>query len=129
MINYANLLGIPFKGGGRDLDGLDCYGVVLKVYKLFGIDLPDWGSTLGESEIDRKFRSISGSWEKIDVPEIPSIVAFWVTNPEYVSHIGVVIDNDKFIHIREKISVAVERLSHPVWNIRIVGFYRWKNIN
>ena len=129
MINYANLLGIPFKSGGRDLNGLDCYGVVLQVYKLCGIDLPDFGSISGEMMVDNKFKIVSAYWEKIETPEVLSVVAFWSLNPKYVTHIGVVIDNDKFIHIREKISVAVERLSHPVWNIRIVGFYRWKNIN
>lgn len=36
-------IGIPYVGEGRSRDGLDCYGLVLLIYKdHFGIELPDW---------------------------------------------------------------------------------------
>ena len=35
-------LGIPYKNMGRDLEGLDCWGLVLALYKdILKIDLPD----------------------------------------------------------------------------------------
>ena len=36
-------VGIPYEFGGRDLDGLDCYGLVKRVYAdQYQTQLPDW---------------------------------------------------------------------------------------
>ena len=35
-----NLLGIPYRFGGVDIDGFDCSGLVFYVYDCFGIEVP-----------------------------------------------------------------------------------------
>ena len=43
MIDYSDLIGVPFKNQGRDKNiGLDCYGLVMEVYKKLGIQLPEY---------------------------------------------------------------------------------------
>lgn len=128
-MNCAHLLGVPFKYGGRDQTGVDCFGLLIMIYKMFGIDIPDHELKKGMCLVDKKIREISVDWEKIDAPEVPCAVVFWITNPDFITHIGVVIEEDKFIHAREHISVCIERLSSPAWNKRIKGFYRWTKHN
>ena len=128
MSKYSHLVGIPYKNNGRDEKGLDCYGLVMQVYKILGIELPDYNS-VPEPEpwlINEMIKNNEYDWIKLGKYEIPCVVTFWMTNPDFTSHIGVVIEEDRFIHARGT-SVCVERLSSPVWSKRIKGFYRWKN--
>jgi cell wall-associated NlpC family hydrolase len=50
MINLRDLLGIPFTNRGRTLDGLDCYGLVMEVYKKFDITLPEYNADFDDTE-------------------------------------------------------------------------------
>jgi cell wall-associated NlpC family hydrolase len=36
-------LGVPYKNGGRDLNGIDCWGLIVAIYKLIGIEVLDMG--------------------------------------------------------------------------------------
>ena len=128
MSKYSHLLGIPYKDNGRDEKGLDCYGLVMQVYKILGIELPDYNS-VSEPEpslVNEIIKNNGCDWTKLEKYEIPCVVTFWVLNPDYTSHIGVVIEKDRFIHTRGT-SVCMERLSSPMWTKRIRGFYQWKN--
>lgn len=66
-------IGIPYKFGGREWDGVDCYGLVKLVYKEeYGILLPDW--LTDRLDIRDRTRRIqdqvcSGTWEDVDDPE------------------------------------------------------------
>ncbi len=123
-VDYTDLLGRRFRYGGRGPECYDCYGLVMEVYRRFGIQLPDCGTASTPAEIDAMIKEFSRHWVKIRQPEIPSVVAFYIRRP-YVSHLGVVIGPDRFIHIMQRSLVTVERLSSPVWRHRIAGFYRW----
>ena len=54
-LNWLNdYVGLPYKFGGRDYDGVDCYGLTKLIYaEEYGVELPDW---LG-SRIDLKGRA------------------------------------------------------------------------
>ena len=128
MSEYSHLIGIPYKDNGRDKKGVDCYGLVMQVYRILGIELPDYNS-VPEPEprlINEIIKNNEYDWIKLEKYEIPCVVTFWMTNSDFTSHIGVVIEEDRFIHARGT-SVCIERLSSPVWGKRIKGFYRWKN--
>lgn len=41
MIYYEDLLQVPYKAGGRSLDGLDCFGLILECCKRANEPIPD----------------------------------------------------------------------------------------
>lgn len=130
LFNYIDLLGTPFKMGGRDKTGLDCYGLVKELYSRVGITLPEYTSS-HLSANDKTIISMMISqgldlFSRIYTPEPFSLVTFFI-RPPFTTHIGVVMpDKYRFIHILKDTSVAVERLDAPEWEKRITGYFKWK---
>ena len=66
-------IGLPYKHGGRDWEGVDCYGLVKLVYQEeYGITLKDWATEF--MSIREKSDTISsvvcgGDWEDVEEPE------------------------------------------------------------
>lgn len=81
-INYADLIGVQFKNRGRDItSGVDCYGLVMEVYRRFGIDLPEFTADFDDVE---KINSLicteavkTSVWREVSKGEIsaPCIIA------------------------------------------------------
>ena len=113
MIRYDDLIGVPFKNHGRDVKtGLDCYGLVMEVYRRCGIDLPEFDAEYDDVEkisgiIDGE-RAKENIWKKCDKANlpVPCILAIRFGVPKgVVNHTGCYIGDGKFIHIRENIGV------------------------
>ena len=126
QINYTDLLGKDFEYGERGPDTYDCYGLAIEIFKRYGISIPDYGFAKDKKDIHKMIEEFSRGWEKAIFPLHPCIVAFFIHKP-FVSHIGVVIGQDKFIHILDKSKVTVERLSAIEWKNKIAGYYQWQN--
>lgn len=123
---YEDLVGIPFKCGGRDTIALDCYGLAMLLYERLGIKLPEFGASEDFSIISQLIKEGEVYFEKLEKPEPFCLVAFVIRNP-YVSHIGIVLEDcNYFIHTMAKRSTAIERLDDLSWSHRIKGFYKWK---
>ena len=131
MIDYDDLIGIPFINGGRDRNkGFDCYGLVMEVYRRCGIALPEYTADWDDEE---KINSIvqreagTTAWHRVKAPlPVPCLVALRMgTPPGIVNHTGVYIGHGKFIHTRAKIGVCVSRIYSPAWRGVIDGFYEY----
>lgn len=131
MIDYDDLIGIPFINGGRDRNkGFDCYGLVMEVYRRCGIALPEYTADWDDEE---KINSIvqreagTTAWHCVKAPlPVPCLVALRMgTPPGIVNHTGVYIGHGKFIHTRAKIGVCVSRIDSPAWRGVIDGFYEY----
>ena len=131
MIDYDDLIGIPFINGGRDRNkGFDCYGLVMEVYRRCGIALPEYTADWDDEE---KINSIvqreagTTAWHRVKAPlPVPCLVALRMgTPPGIVNHTGVYIGHGKFIHTRAKIGVWVSRIDSPAWRGVIDGFYEY----
>ena len=45
MIDVSDLIGVPFVNHGRDIhDGLDCYGLVMEVFRRYGKHIPEYNA-------------------------------------------------------------------------------------
>lgn len=124
-MNYTDLLGKPYKHGGRGVGGYDCYGLVIEIYKRLGLEVPLLNSP--EADLRHDFYiGLSVQFIKLEKPEPNCMVALQI-KPGIVSHVGVVLpDCIRFIHILQSCSVVIEKLSNPRWHRRIAGYYKCK---
>ena len=62
-------------------------------------------------------------WEEVAHPMPGDVVVF--RRGRRPNHMGVCIGRGRFLHVEEGSRSCVERLSSPIWQPRIVGFYRY----
>jgi cell wall-associated NlpC family hydrolase len=125
MIYYGDLIGKPFKYGGRGPDEFDCYGLVSFLYEREKrIVLPAQQSFSDPSIINTIIDQKSTFFEPIPAIEPECLVTFRIFR-NFISHIGMMINEYQFIHIMENRRVVVDRIDDIAWNHRVGGFYRW----
>lgn len=120
---WRDLLGSGFEYGGRG-PTYDCYGLAIEVWNRMGKELPNqYQSTDDPGVIHER---IDGGHKKhlkrLDGPRAGALVLFRIV-PPYVSHIGVMVDDHRFIHIMSKRSVTVDRIDNVYFGPKIVGYY------
>jgi cell wall-associated NlpC family hydrolase len=118
-------LRVRYVHGGRDpLVGLDCWGLILCIYREFGLSLIDFDdypvewARIGE---DYFLKNYYRQFEKFTIPARLDIALF--KNNGVCDHAGLVLNDGKFIHC-SKVGVSVGRFK--TWAPRIEGFYRLK---
>lgn len=125
--DFNKYIGIPYKPAGRDVTGTDCYGLVRLVQKeQFGIELPSFDTEYDgndEARLEELIKQYKEGWEQIDKPEAGSVVLFSVLG--YESHIGIAVDSESFLHVRENMDSVIEPFSTSRWNKRIVGHFKY----
>lgn len=120
-------IGIPFKDKGRDINGIDCWGLARLVYKQeYNIDLPSFSSDYEANDNLRMQDLIAQykeGWEKIETPIEGCLVLFNIMGSE--THIGVAVSDTHFIHTRDGMDSAIESFDSFKWNKRISGYYKY----
>jgi len=96
MVNVADLVGLPYKVHGRDVSGLDCFGLIWLIAKRNGTPIkdPDYKGFDPSLEIEREGRL----------------------------HLGYSIDNERMIHCAINEGVIVE----SIFNYKVKGYYKFK---
>ncbi len=121
-------LGIPYQHHGRSLSGLDCYGLILEVFKNQGVRLWDihdeYDQEWSWKGKDFFIENYAREWEKVLDPRFMDVVCF-KNGKDIVNHAGVLLGEGKFIHA-VKAGVVVSKLTDSQWQKRFVGFYRYK---
>ena len=118
-----DLIGVPYKPHGRDLNGLDCYGlVILAIEILTGIKIPDviyedtdTKSNFGTSA--KLFEKVK--YEKLEKPQKNCIIVF-----DKGTHCGVYLGHGEFIHCNKN---GVNIAQMCLWECRISGVYKVSN--
>ncbi|MDP4085831.1 MAG: C40 family peptidase [Bacillota bacterium] len=107
-----HLIGTPYHYGGESPRGFDCSGFVNYVFKQNGISLTRSSSTLW----------VSGG---IRVSEpMPGDILFFNTNGSSVSHVGIYIGNNEFVHSASG-GVQISCLSEKYYRHTYVGSKRF----
>jgi peptidoglycan endopeptidase LytE len=108
-------LGAPYRLGGFSAQGIDCSGLVKKIYQFFDIDLPRTAS-----EQSRVGMSVA----RDDLSE--GDLLFFNTRRR-VGHVGIYIGNNEFVHAASrKRGVRVDNLDTPYFNKRFIRAVRLK---
>jgi len=132
----SRYVGIPFRSHGRDRSGCDCYGLVrLVLREQFGVEVPsyagDYPDALERAEvaalIARRQCSFSagdgGSWRAIAAPAPGAAIVLRIAGEPW--HVGVVIAERWFLHLRPGTDSCLERYDSIRWRRRIGGFYHY----
>jgi probable lipoprotein NlpC len=126
MIYVKDLIGIPYKDHGRDISGMDCYGVVIEVLRRKGISVPDVFYPDTKNETNKKILEVLEKGipnTELHKPEEGAVVEILVMGQP--SHVGVCLGDGTFIHSLKKIGVVIEPLYR--YRHKIKGFYRVSN--
>lgn len=104
-------LGVPYVYGGSTPNGFDCSGFIQYVFKQHGITLS---------------RTVSQMWN--DGKSVSSLqvgdLVFFNTSGSGVSHAGIYIGNNQFIHAGSSTGVTIASLNNSYWKPRYLGAKR-----
>ena len=107
-------LGTKYRRGGYGRLGIDCSGLVYVVYRDFAnLHLPP--------NTKKLFNRLS----RVDKRELAyGDLVFFSFNGDYVSHVGIYIGDNKFVHASESRGVIISSLSERYYRDTFVGARR-----
>lgn len=115
FVNAAqSVMGIPYAWGGSSLNGFDCSGFIYYAANLAGKKM---GRYSAEGYYSRTFY--------VDQPQPGDLVFFENTYKKGISHVGIYIGANQFIHADEKKGVSIANLSNPYYTAHFDGFKRF----
>ncbi len=119
---YADLIGVPFMDGGRDKDGMDCWGLVRECFRRQGIAVRDYSiSAMEEVKISEQMEKERPLWEKLHEPRDGCLVLMRTDSSLWANHAGIYIGDGKFIHAYPSAGVCISAIKR--WKSHIVGYY------
>ncbi|MBQ2594461.1 MAG: C40 family peptidase [Candidatus Riflebacteria bacterium] len=127
----SRFIGIPFKVGGEDFEGCDCWGLVKLYFKqVLDIDIPDYRvdeSLIKEEISDKLIEKLKDNspWEMIDKPE-PNCVVLLALGRDYINHAGVYVGRGQMLHAYSTSNSCIVNIDSPTWSYMVKGYVRLK---
>lgn len=106
-------VGVPYVFGGKTPIGFDCSGFIYYVHQFAGLDIVRMSAEDYYKEA-----------AKVLLPEIGDLVFFKDTYKVGISHMGIYMGNNKFVHASSK-GVEITNLDNVYWQKHFVGFKRF----
>ena len=115
LLNAAHSqTGVPYVWGGATTSGFDCSGFVYYAYKEAGMGINRLSS---QGYYDRSYY--------VDKPQVGDLVFFANTYRKGISHLGIYLGDDKFIHAGSSTGVTVSSLNDSYWKKHFDSFKRF----
>jgi cell wall-associated NlpC family hydrolase len=104
-----DLLGKPYKNGGRGPDAFDCSGLVYYAFKKSGLALPVTAEEQGRTGVEvQREATLPGD-----------LVIFKIKRG---FHVGILLNDREFVHASKSRGVAIDDLALPYWVKTLYGF-------
>jgi len=127
-LDVSEYSSIPFREKGRDINGVDCWGIVYLIYRdRLGVELPvytdQYKNTEDEKELSALINNEKLSWVEVEEPEMFDVLVLRLKGRPM--HVGLYIGNGRFIHCMENVGTTVEKMNSMAWKDRLLGIYRY----
>ena len=106
-------LGVPHCMGGTSMKCLDCSGLLVIVFAKNGIHLPH------NSEEQARYGKIISGTDKLKKGDMVFFIRSYKTH-HFITHSGIYIGNNNFIHTSSSNGVIITSLSDPWWKDRFI---------
>lgn len=117
-VDVANsLVGTPYLYGGNTPEGLDCSGLIYYAFNQGGLKI-------GRESSEGYF---NGNTTQVNNPIAGDLVFFQNTYKDGISHMGIYIGNNKFIHSGTD-GVEISDVTYSYWSTRLVAYKRFDAI-
>ncbi|MEY2194038.1 LysM peptidoglycan-binding domain-containing protein [Neobacillus sp. BF23-41] len=113
IASAKKLIGIPYVWGGSTPAGFDCSGFVYYAAKQAGMDIGRY--------------SASGFYDRtyyVNTPKAGDIVFFENTYKKGISHLGIYLGNNQFIHANDS-GVMISNMQSPYYQAHFESFKRF----
>lgn len=129
----TDYLGIPWKTGGRERDGLDCWGLARLVYAdQLGIPMTEHANTLADhpeviAQVERVELAQTRAWREIDKSEAEDLDGIAFGRPgKGFSHVGIYVkDADAVLQAHRRgcsVITSLQQMHELGWTLQ--KFYR-----
>ncbi|WP_027517888.1 NlpC/P60 family protein [Bradyrhizobium sp. WSM1417] len=130
---FEPYVGIPYLERGRSISGCDCYGLVrLVLAELRGAELPSfveaYVSATDRAALARLIAGEIAPWQPVAFGEERPFDGVLMRAGRLLSHIGLVVEPGRLLHVSEGEESRIERYRAPPLSHRVVGFYRWQAV-
>ncbi|WP_332651198.1 C40 family peptidase [Lysinibacillus sp. 54212] len=116
----SKYIGVKYSYGGTTSKGFDCSGYVRQVFKELGVSLPR-----SSGEMYKKGTAV----KKADLQK-GDLVFFKTSSRSAVSHVGIYVGNNKFIHSSTSKGVVTTNINDKYyWGARYVGAKRVADVD
>lgn len=130
IFNYTDLIGIPFKDGGRDKNGVDCWGLAKLCFKRQNIKVKDFDiSCFNNIRISNELELNKPYWDKLEKPVFGCLVVCNIgcNNSYWANHVGIFVDNQKMLHSYNGVGVCLSSIKR--WKNHVIGYYLPQEVN
>ena len=106
-------LGVPHCMGGTTMKCIDCSGLLVAVFKKYGIILPH------NSEEQARYGKIIPGKNDLKRGDMVFFIRSYKTN-NFITHSGIYLGSNKFIHTSSSKGVTITSLNDPWWSEKFI---------